>query len=93
MPRISIDIPARFMPVLTKIAQEELELDTATLTNAQIAQKVSLKIIKQAIKTYRENELEVTSKLATMKLVNQAQADLAASKAILETDIEAIVEV
>ena len=93
MPKISIDIPAKFMPTLTKIAQEELKLDTATLTNAQIAQKVSLKIIKQAIKTYRENELEVTSKLATMELVNQAQADLAASKAILETDIEAIVEV
>ena len=92
MPKISIDIPAKFMPALTKIAQDELKIDTATLTNAKIAQKVSLKIIKQAIKTYRENELEVTSRLAIMDLINQEQANLAESKTTLETDIETIVE-
>lgn len=92
MPKVTLDIPLKFMPALTKIAQYELKVDTSTLTNAQIAQRVSLKIIKEAIKVYRENELDVANKLATMELVNQARAELEASKAALATDIETIVE-
>ena len=92
MPKVTLDIPLKFMPALTKIAQDELEVDTSTLTNAQIAQRVSFKIIKEAIKVYRENELDVANKLATMELVNQARAELEASKAALATDIETIVE-
>ncbi len=92
MPKVTLDIPLKFMPALTKIAQDELKVDTSTLTNAQIAQKVSLKIIREAIKVYRENELDVANKLATMELVNQARAELEASKAAFATDIETIVE-
>lgn len=92
MPKIALDIPARFMPILTKIAQEELKLDTATLTNVQIAQRVSLKIIKDVIRTRREAELDVASRVAIMGLVNQAQAELETSKATLATDIETIIE-
>lgn len=92
MPKVTLDIPLKFMPALTKIAQDELKVDTSTLTNAKIAQRVSLKIIKEAIKVYRENELDVANKLATMELVNQARAELEASKAALATDIETIVE-
>lgn len=92
MPKIALDIPARFMPILTKIAQEELKLDTATLTNAQIAQKASLKIIKDVIKTHKEAELDITSRLAIMDLVNQAKTELEISKATLAADIETIIE-
>ncbi len=93
MPKVTIDIPNRFMPTIQELATEKLHnIDTSQLTNAQIATKVVVRLLKEEVLKKKIEEAEIESRIATMELVNQERETLATTKTELQTDVEAIVE-